>query len=348
MNVVTRASDWYTNLGRGRRNVLRAAAALIVLLVVVYVFFMPLKQVPMEVPVAKSSPEAERASQHFWRIFWADDHRHLDGVIDKLTAAFAKHPDDEVLTALLAGAHLWRYQVRSLYGKTAAGMRRDLEETYKYGKRIVDRGPPSDPGSTAPSMMTTAGWQLSVIDNDTERRYHAHIDILENSIVYPAFAGFIQGWLLAAMMPHDDTRYEESRVGYTFMLDSCAGFTLPKNLVFNKLVHTLYGIKSWFEPVCYNNPIAPHSISGTFLAVGDSWLKRGDIAQATRWYEAIETAPDYPTWRYKPVVEARLANLEATRDRFRADTGKLDVNETADNPAMMFQSAISCGVCHSS
>lgn len=344
MNVITRASDWFTNLPRRRRICVRVAAAAIVVLAVVYVFFMPLRQVPMEVPIAKSSKEAERASQEFWRIFWADDHRPLDGVIDEMTAVLAKHPDDEVLVALLAGAHLWRYQLRSLYGKTAAEMKPDLERTYEYGKWIVDRGPPADGTSTAPSMMTTAGWQLSVIDSDTESRYHAHIDILENSIVYPAFAGFIQGWLLAAMMPHDDTRYDESHVGYTFMLDSCAGFTLPKNLVFNKLVHTLYGIKSIPTPVCYNNPIAPHSISGTFLSVGDSWLKHGDIAQARRWYEAVKTAPDFATWRYKPVLEARLANLEGLRDKFRKDTARLDVEE----PAMMFQSSISCGVCHAS
>lgn len=344
MNVITRASDWYTNLRSRRRVGVRIAAALIAVLAVVYVFFMPLTQVPMEVPIAKSSPEAERASQHFWRIFWADDDRQLDGVIDELTTLLGKHPDDNVLVALLSGAHLWRYQIRSRHGKSAREMRPDLVSTYEYGKELKSREPVNDPTSTAPSMMTTAGWQLSVIDEDATRQFHTHIDILENSIVYPAFAGYIQGWLLAAMLPHDDSRYIESQVGFAFMLDTCAGFTLPKNLVFNKLVHTLYGIKSLLEPVCYNNPVAPHSISGTFLSVGDSWLKRGDLAQAERWYEAIKTAPDYPTWRYKPIVEARLADLAGTRDKFRSDTGKLDVAE----PAMMFQSSISCGVCHAS
>jgi len=344
MNVITRASDWYTNLTRPRRLVLRIAGALIVVLGVVYVFFMPLRQVPMDVPIAKSSQESERASQHFWRIFWADDDRHLDGVIDELTAALRKHPDDNVLVALLAGAHLWRYQIRGRHGRSAREMKSDLERTYEYGQELTRREPPNDPTSTAPSMMTTAGWQLSVLDEDATRQFHTHIDILENSIVYPAFAGFIQGWLLAAMMQHDDSRYVESQVGYTFMLDTCAGFTLPQDLVFNKLVHTLYGIKSLLEPVCYNNPVAPHSISGTFLSVGDSWLKRGDLAQAKRWYDAIKTAPDYPTWRYKPILEARLADLAGMRDKFRNDTGKLDVAE----PAMMFQSSISCGVCHAS
>jgi hypothetical protein len=38
-----------------------------------------------------------------------------------------------------------------------------------------------------------------------------------------------------------------------------------------------------------------------------------------------------------------MANLEGVRDKFRADTGKLDVVE----PAMFFQSGYACSACHS-
>lgn len=125
-------------------------------------------------------------------------------------------------------------------------------------------------------------------------------------------------------------------------MSSCAGVNLPPKLKFTKFVHTAYGLKSIATPVCYNNPVAPHSIEGTLFSIGDAWLKEGELERAKLWYENPQTSPTYDTWKYQHMLEDRLARLEFFRDKFRADSGKLDVEE----PAMSGQSGISSGICH--
>lgn len=198
--------------------------------------------------------------------------------------------------------------------------------------------------TTAPSMLATAAWQLAVLEDEPMVRSRVHLNIMDNSFLYPQFASFIQGWLLAAMLEAGNEHYPQSHLGYDFMLDACAGFMIPKDMKFTKLSHTLYGIKIRLlgDATCYNNPIAPHNIEGTFFVMGDSWLKYGDLDRARLWYENVKTAPTYATWQYQEVLEDRLANLEKYRDKFRRESGTLDVSE----PAMNFQSEISCGICH--
>ena len=66
------------------------------------------------------------------------------------------------------------------------------------------------------------------------------------------------------------------------------------------------------------------------------------VAKARMAYRSVKRAPTYSSWPYKEQLECRLANLEGTRDKFRADADKLDVSE----PAMFLHSSYSCTACH--
>ena len=195
---------------------------------------------------------------------------------------------------------------------------------------------------TAPSIVALTDWLMFTLDGQPDRVPEVHIDILENTIVWPPFAGFMQGWMIAPMFLADSPYYPKSMIGYRSMLDTCAGFKLPKALHFKKITHTLYGFKSLLSPVCYNNPVAPHSIEGTLMAVADTYLKGGDLQEARLWYNNVKTSPTYATWAYQDVLEQRLADLPGIRAKFISDNGKLDVRE----PAMTMQSRIGCGMCH--
>ena len=156
MNLFTRFSDWRVNLSPRQRFCFRFWLLTLALVVFAYHFWMPLKQVPLELPVSASSAQAKTASLAFWEVFHGNDTRRerVDEAIAGLTAAFEKHPDDPILTALLGGAHLWRYQLRNVYGLTAAELEADLLATQSMAKQTIAL----EPGvteTTAPSMLAT-------------------------------------------------------------------------------------------------------------------------------------------------------------------------------------------------
>ena len=153
----------------------------------------------------------------------------------------------------------------------------------------------------------------------------------------------IYSWVFSAYMSEKDCRYKESIDGYMATMDACAGFRVPR--AFPRLGPVLYSylkLRGRKDSVCYNSDIAPHNLEATLLGLGDAHLKNGSIAKARMAYRSVRRAPTYSSWLYKEQLECRLANLEGTRDKFRADSGKLDVTE----PAMFLQSSFSCTACH--
>ena len=108
------------------------------------------------------------------------------------------------------------------------------------------------------------------------------------------------------------------------------------------LINSWLALRARDDSACYNTDVAPHNLEGTYLGLGDAFLKQGKIAEARRAYQSAKDCPNYRGWKYQTVVEARLANLEAFKNRFRTQTGQLDVVE----PAMFFQSKFACTACH--
>ena len=342
MTITERLSDWYWNQSLRKKRIVRVVFWLILLSIPTYIFLMPLDTVWAKTPMANDSPRARAASELFWDVFHAGDVSRSQEAIDSLAAAYGTVPEPSVeLTSLLAGAHLWRFSARTPLGLSDAQVRAELEAAKLYGARTVQltQGVTE---TTAPSILAMSEWLLFVATGQQDSLPRVHADILENSILWPPFHGFMQGWLLAPMYTGDSYYYPTANVGYRFMLDVCAGFKLPKVMHFSKIAHTLYGLKSIPDPVCYNNPIAPHSIEGTLTSIADTYLKAGDLANAELWYNNAKTSPTYATWRYRDVIDYRLANLAALRDKFTSDTGLIDVTE----PAMTLQSEMACGMCH--
>lgn len=341
MPITTRISDWYTNLSARKKWFVRLLAVLTLALIVIYIWFMPLRLIRMDLPIATSSDLAREGSHELWEALHGDDIRNLDAVIEKLTRAYEVADTDETLISLLGGAHIWRFSLRNRLGKTSAEMKNDLELGAMYAERNMKLYP-DNRTSTAPSMAATSNWQLAVINDDQALMGDTHMKVLANAEIWPEFAAYMQGWILAAMLAPSDEFYSTDHLGYMFMLDQCAGFRLPDAVKFNKLMHSMYSVKSLTKPECYNNTIAPHSIEGTLLSMGDSWVKEGKFELARTWYNNAKTSPTYDDWRYKEILEDRLARLDYFQSKFVADSGKLDIEE----PAMSYQSEISCGICH--
>ena len=80
-------------------------------------------------------------------------------------------------------------------------------------------------------------------------------------------------------------------------------------------------------------------VEGFFLHFGDVLLKNGQKEAAATTYRFIKTVPEYATWRYKPALEERLANLDDWMARLRDA-------DRANDPPYMPNSVIACVACH--
>lgn len=343
MNIFPRLSDWYWNLSRRKKIFVRLTLLGLAVVAFVYVVFMPPKSVPMELPIAEKSAAARQATEEWWQVFHADSSDKLPEVLAKLTAAHDAGPPDALLSTIVAGAHLWRFITRHRTGLSRDEVVETLEASRRYAEEAI-RLDPADDTSTAPSIVSLTTWTLNVLEDRPEANADVDIDVLERSLVYPEFAGFIQGWLIAAMHRPGDRYFDQVELGFDVVLDACASpLPIPDPPRFTKLLHTIFALRVWRSPVCYEDVAAPHNIEGMFFAMGDAWLKAGDVDRARLWYENVKTGPRYDSWKYKDLLADRLNNLERYRRKFLDDTGKiLGVVE----PAMQFQSEHSCGVCH--
>lgn len=297
-------------------------------------------RLPRGLPVSTCSDRALQATTHFWHIFHGNDYNRLDEVIAELTAAYQEQPNDAINTRLLGMSHMWKFLERGRAGLTAKQVEGNAILSIKYCQEAVALDPSH---RLTPGFIEGTKAALGVLQGDAALTEEGFEGIRRNTRQDPNLHGFVQGWVFSALMSERDCRYPEAIEGYFATIDGCAGFRAPRMLPrMGPIMYCYVAFRARKDPVCYNNDIAPHNMEGTILGLGDAYLKQGKIAQARMSYQSVQRAPSYRCWPYQRQLEARLANLEATKCAFRAQTGTLDVSE----PAMFFLSTYACTACH--
>lgn len=79
---------------------------------------------------------------------------------------------------------------------------------------------------------------------------------------------------------------------------------------------------------CYSGYHAAHASAGELLILADLHAVNGDAATARKYYDAVPSVADYPTWPLKPLLERRRSGAQAAA----ADTVSAIAN--------------TCGTCH--
>jgi hypothetical protein len=73
---------------------------------------------------------------------------------------------------------------------------------------------------------------------------------------------------------------------------------------------------------CYSGYHSAHGTSGLMLVAADLHALTGNAAAAKKYYDAIVTASDYPTWTLKPLIERRRSGAQAaSAEALRAISG---------------------------
>lgn len=276
------------------------------------------------------------------------DIARFHGLLCRLEADFEQQPDDPQLPGILAAAYNWRAQL----GVHPAQTVRDLHEGRHHAWQAVDNG-----NRYAAGFRASPTWLLGFVTEDADLKSQGYDWLKTDTIEWAAFHGYIEGALLSAMLDprRDDLEYDYdwALVSYMQNLEGCLWgesflrrIHLPQGMRVDPFVMNLVSRLSVLRGAgwCYNNPAAPFNVPGLYLSQGDAYLKAGQMEYARIAYENAVASPNAANWPLLPRVQARLADMEAAREKFLADSGRFPVEQ--EPVAMMPQADWFCSTCH--
>lgn len=286
-------------------------------------------------PLASRSELARGAVEAFREALYAARFEALPEVQHRLTAAYLENPRDPEIALLVAHSHLWALSERSRLGAPDPRVTDHalLAERY-FGEA----------SALAPEDARIDGWQggvrlaLGDIHQDERRTREGYFQLRHAARAYPAFNGFSAAFPLSSQ-PRESARFAEAVTLLERNLVACVGKADAKRALDTATIRAR-ATDSGPLRVCWNTDRVPHNFEGFFLTLGDVRTKAGDEEGARRAYRTAQQAPEYAAWRYRPVLEARLAALPERVAAFGAATSP------AEEPEMMFGSDYACTGCH--
>ncbi len=260
---------------------------------------------------AASIPQSTGAggSSGFWTAFQTADYASSDHALSLLSQASAADPSDNHLIELTGLCSFWKVVEHGRAGIPAQQLTGLAQQSLAYVEEAARREPQN---RLIPGFISSAKYQAGAMTCNVDMMRQAMCELQHNTEVYPQFHGFVEGWVLTAMLPPNHPAYEQAVEAYFKTLDSCAGIRVPRSFPkIGPIGLSILAKKSAQETVCYNTNIAPHNVEGTMLGLGDALVKQGKLRQAKMAYESIPKIPAYVNWPFKEAsrIASRIWNL---------------------------------------
>ncbi len=283
------------------------------------------------------SEQATRARNAFWSALWNASYEELPGVIDQLTAAYLENPRDPEIALLSAHAHFWRiaeFRRDSNAGPSITDHFIVAEKFFEEAKRL------------RPGDVRILGWlggiklTLGKLHGDERLKREGYFMLQEGVESFPEFNYFSLSYAMSALPPNDP-RWGEVVEATWKTLDACTGSTFDRR---NPDYSRFMAIESSYDRagpkrVCWNSEIAPHNLEGFFMHMGDVLVKQGSSDAARRAYNNAKLSGTYESWKFKSMLEERIATVEGRAHAFRESDQKTW-------PPMMVQTTAACTGCH--
>jgi hypothetical protein len=320
-------------LGRTARA---AVASVMTLLILAGCSEIAIKSAPAKEPRASSSPLAAVAARVFWESFSEARYENIPRVQSILTAAYLENPGDARLALLVAHTHFWKIAERERVQPLAPEITDHMILAAWYfdeARRLA----PDD--ARIPGWLGGAKLALGNIHREERLTREGYFILKDAAAAYPAFNEFSFAYPLTGQA-HDSPRFAEAVAAMWRNVEICAGRSYDRARPgFRWVDLARRSTDTGPMRACWNTARVPHNVEGFFLAFGDIMLKNGQKEVAAAAYQLIKEVPEYASWRYKPALEERLANLDVWMMRMR------DSDPTND-PPYMARSPIACVGCH--
>lgn len=293
-----------------------------------------IQSAPPKTPDPAQTDLSRKATETFWTALHAGDYAQAPEAIRLLTAAYLENPRQPEIALLLAHAHLWRIAERFRDPDTDPRITDHaiLAERYFVEAHRLNRDDHRILGWLGGIRLAMGS--IHADERLTREGYYLLHDAIR---LYPEFNYFSAGYPLSSLPAHDE-KFREGVEDMWQDLALCAGEPLDRaNPDYRKYMAqaTTTGPKR----VCWNSWIAPHNFEGFFLNMGDMLVKQGEAETARKIYAIAKLSTDYESWRYKDLLDARIAQAGERAQLFQ-------LPDPARHPEIMFRSAHACTACH--
>jgi hypothetical protein len=294
-------------------------------------------------PSETRSDDAIQADFFFWEVFHNGLYDLIPDVLNALTAAYLKDPNDATTAAYIGAAHAWRLSERVRMDPIPATITDHAVLARKYFEEKVRMDPHNAHyiGFLGSLMMSEAD-----VHGDTKLMDKGYKTLLKSTQLYPEFNYVTAGLTLTGgvveSLPSADSKIFKTALEWQWeTMELCLGAKIdranPDASPYMDRV-TTEGPKK----VCWNSAIAPHKFEGFYLNMGDMLVKSGDWRTAQKIYANAKLSPDYAGWQFANILEERIAEAESNVALFNAPPGP---SGQFAKP-MMAQSAFACTGCH--
>lgn len=299
--------------------------------------FMAVQTAPAKPAVSTRSEAALRADTLFWKTLHGGDYDGITQALQAVKGAYLQSPGDAVTAAHVGFLHIWRLAESARQPTLSPAITDDAVLARKYFQEAVTLHPGEAryQGFLASSMLAEAA-----IHKDEKLTRQGYFTMLDAIDAWPEFNLFTGGYVMSRQ-PADSPRFKEGLVWQWRTLDECAGTAVDRR---NPAFDAYMGLDTKTGPkrVCWNSWIAPHNFEGFFMNMGDMLVKAGDWQTAQKIYANARLSPDYGQWKFKPVLEERIARAEANVTAFNVP-GR---GRSAGDAVIMNHTRFACTACH--
>jgi hypothetical protein len=284
-----------------------------------------------KIPTTKRSDAALAADQHFWDVFQNAKYDEIQPALEQLTGAYLRDPTDPVTASHIGWLHIWRISERERMTKVMPSITDDAVLARKYFQEASSMNP-----SDARYLGFLAATTLSegTIHHNESEISEGNALMQKAIIAWPEFNLFTAGYMLSTK-PADTAEFKHGLELQWENLDICVGEKIDRNDPnYSSAVAQITTVGP--KRACWNSTIAPHNFEGFFLNMGDMLVKSGDWQVAQKIYALAKLSPDYPKWKFAPLLEERIGNAQSNIAPF------------ASNKGIMINSKVSCMACHQS
>jgi hypothetical protein len=294
-------------------------------------------------PLQTNSSHA--AIEHFWAVYHGNDYGSIPAVQGELEAALNSDPDNATLYALLGATHFWHVgEYTRDPNPNPSVLQQDMPTAVQFFQKALDLdyngqhliGYVNDdhlPGYLG--ITTVHAGQMSNNPNII-----AQGDQMLDYAVYqfPEFNNFNR-WAAHNTDPINSDTYKKALDSLWQGLDACAGAAIDRNNPdIGPYLHlqTAVGRKKacWSE-----GDLAPHSLEGYMLNLGNGLVKAGNIDAARIVYANARYAKNYAEWPYRQLLETIAASDLNARAALYADS------DPTNDPPLGIPNR-SCVYCH--
>jgi hypothetical protein len=265
-------------------------------------------------PLRTYRGSSDAAIERFWAVYHGNDYGAIAEVQAELQAALNHDPQNATLYALLGATHFWHIGEYTRDSKPDPSvLQQDMPTAVQLFQRALDLdyngqhliGYVNDdhlPGYLG--ITTVHAGQMSnnpgiVAQGDQVLDYAVY--------QFPEFNNFNR-WAAHNTDPRNSDTYKKALDSLWQGLDACAGAVIDRrNPDIGPYLHlqTAVGRKKacWSE-----GDLAPHSLEGYMLNLGNGLVKAGDIDAARIIYANAKYAKNYTAWPYRQVLETIAAS----------------------------------------